>query len=52
MVMVFLVDDLYRFNIDVNFKESWFNIEHVVGSKRNTNHESSAYLWHQILCHI
>jgi hypothetical protein len=47
-----LVDGLYRFNLDVNFKESLFNIEHIVGSKRSTNNESSAYLWHQRLGHI
>lgn len=47
-----LVDGLYRFNLYVNFKESLFNIEHVVGSKRNTNNESSAYLWHQRLGYI
>ncbi|KAJ1434123.1 gag-polypeptide of LTR copia-type [Sesbania bispinosa] len=47
-----LGDGLYRFNLDVNFSESLFNVEQVVGSKRSARNECSAFLWHQRLGHI
>ena len=47
-----LVDGLYCFNLDVKFKESLFNAECDVSSKRNVHNDSSAYLWHQRLGHI
>ena len=47
-----LVDGLYCFNLDVKFKESLFNVECDVGSKRDMHNDSSAYLWHQRLGHI
>ena len=47
-----LVDGLYCFNLDVKFKESLFNVECDVSSKRNVHNDSSAYLWHHKLGHI
>ncbi|RDX89622.1 hypothetical protein CR513_28631, partial [Mucuna pruriens] len=47
-----LIDGLYCFNVDVRFMESLFNVECVVGSKRNMHDDSSTYLWHQRLGHI
>ncbi|CAA7053517.1 unnamed protein product [Microthlaspi erraticum] len=46
-----LFDSLYRFNLDAKFSESLFNIESR-GIKRSASDESSAFLWHQRLCHI
>ena len=47
-----LIDNLYRFNLDVNFVESLFHVEHSIGNKRSAHNECSAFLWHQRLGHI
>lgn len=47
-----LVDDLYRLNLDVNFSESLFNVEHVVDRNSSAGKECSAFLWHKRLGHI
>ena len=46
------INGLYCFNLDVKFIESLFNVEYVLGSKRNVLDNNSAYLWHQRLGHI
>ncbi|KAL8159252.1 hypothetical protein V2J09_000789 [Rumex salicifolius] len=46
-----LFDSLYKFNLDVKFSESLFNVESR-GIKRSASNESSAFLWHQRLGHI
>ena len=47
-----LIEDLYRFNLDVMFAESLFNIEQSIGKKRSAYNENSAFLWHKRLGHI
>ncbi|WVZ12860.1 hypothetical protein V8G54_017390 [Vigna mungo] len=47
-----LLDGLYRLNLDVNFSESLFNIEHVVDRNSSSGKECSAFLWHKRLGHI
>jgi len=47
-----LIDSLYRFNLDVNFAESLFQVESSIGVKRSALKENSAYLWHKRLGHI
>lgn len=47
-----LLEDLYRFNLDVIFAESLFNIEQNIGQKRSASNERSAFLWHKRLGHI
>ena len=47
-----LCDGLYRLNLNVNFTNSLFNVEHVSNSKGNVQNENSAFLWHQRLGHI
>ena len=44
-----LVDNLYRFNLDVMYVDSLFLVEHNIGNKRNAHNDSSAFLWHQRL---
>jgi len=44
-----LIDDLYRFNLDVKFVESLFHVEH---SHHIVCKENFAFLWHQRLGHI
>ena len=43
---------LYRLNLNFNFTNSLFNVEHVSSSKFNVQNENSAFLWHQRLGHI
>lgn len=47
-----LLDGLYRFNLDVNFVESLFNVEHNSSVKCTARNECSAFLWHKRLGHI
>ncbi|WVZ23370.1 hypothetical protein V8G54_001914 [Vigna mungo] len=47
-----LLDGLYRLNLDVNFSESLFNVEHVVDRNSSAGNECSAFLWHKRLGHI
>ena len=47
-----LVDDLYRFNLDVMYADSLFLVKHGIGNKRNVHYYCSAFLWHQRLGHI
>lgn len=44
------IDGLYCF--DVRFMESLFNVEYVIGSKRNVLNNNSTYLWYQGLGYI
>ncbi|WVZ04530.1 hypothetical protein V8G54_025336 [Vigna mungo] len=46
-----LLDGLYRLNLDVNFSESLFNVEHV-DRNSSAGNECSAFLWHKRLGHI
>ena len=47
-----LIDCLYRFNLDVNFFESLFHVEHSIGNKHSAHNECSTFLYHQRLGHI
>ena len=47
-----LMNDLYRFNVDVKYTESLFHVAHSIGNKRSAHNENSAFLWHQRLGHI
>jgi len=47
-----LCDGLYRLNLNFNFTNSLFNVEHVSSSQCNVQNENSAFLWHQRLGHI
>jgi len=47
-----LCDGLYHLNLNVNFTNSLFNVEHVSSSKCNVQNENYAFLWHQRLGHI
>ena len=47
-----LCDCLYHLNLNVNFIDSLFNVEHVSSSKCNVQNENPAFLWHQRLGHI
>ncbi|WVY90570.1 hypothetical protein V8G54_036084 [Vigna mungo] len=47
-----LMDGLYRLNLDVDFSESLFNVEHVVDRNSSAGNECSAFLWHKRLGHI
>ena len=47
-----LIDCLYHFNLDVNFAESLFHVEHSIGNKCSAHNKCSAFLWHQRLGHI
>ena len=47
-----LIDSLYHFNLDVDFVESLFHVEHNIGNKHNAHNECSTFLWHQRLGHI
>ncbi|KAL2327971.1 hypothetical protein Fmac_021398 [Flemingia macrophylla] len=47
-----LIDGLYCFNLNVNFSDSLFNVEHEIGNKRTLNNDCSAFLWHKRLGHI
>ena len=39
-----LMDGLYHFNLNVEYAEFLFNIEHSLGSKQRTHNENSAFL--------
>ncbi|RDX76172.1 hypothetical protein CR513_43861, partial [Mucuna pruriens] len=53
LVSVSKLDDLgFNFKIEDNFIKSLFNVECVVGSKRNVHDDNFAYLWHQRLGNI
>ena len=47
-----LIDCLYCFNLDVNFVEPLFHVEHSISSKHSAHNECSAFLWHQRLGHV
>ena len=47
-----LIDCLYRFNLDVNFAESLFHVEHNIGNKHSAHNDCYAFLWHQRLGHM
>ena len=47
-----LIDGLYRFNLNINFVESLFHVDHSMRIKRSAHNENSAFLWHQELGHI
>ena len=48
----FLLDGLYRLNLEKNFSETLVTLHPNVGTKRTLNDEKSAYLWHKRLGHI
>lgn len=47
-----LIDSLYLFNLDVNFAESLFHVEHGISCKHNSHNDCSTFLWHKRLDHI
>jgi len=47
-----LIDNLYCFNLDVNFVESLFLVEQSIVNKRSAHNECYVFLWHQRLCHM